>query len=155
MIGIKKNNGDIHAVSSRETAKVATKKVWKIFHFSERFVFDDDRRKNRVGPLAATRGILRAHVSDETATYHQQMTVLKTRPNRLELRGAFEDIKEISACRCGAYRGYLVALNREPASVRTIAAWLGVPTSKAIKILEDLEQIGLIERVDIPDFDKD
>lgn len=148
----RKPGGDIHTVSSKVTPKGITGKVWRIFNFESRFVLPDDVRKARKGPLEFMRGIINGGRDNNTATYFRQMEILRSRPNRLKLRGAFEDIKEIAAGRCGNFRGYLINSNWAPASNKVIATWLGVTTREATKILKQLGDIGLIERVDMPDL---
>lgn len=136
-----------------QAVKRGPKRVWHIFRFKERFELPDDVRYCRRSPLQYTRDYVGSGQDDEAISYQQQMSVLKSRANRLQLRGAFHDLKEIAANRSRCYRGYLLNAKFEPATTKKIAQWLGLGTRQAGKLLRELEDIGLIEQVDLPKFD--
>ena len=139
--------------AARKPAGRRAKYIWHIFRFQERFELSDDVRYCRRSPLLFTRDFVGSGQDDEAISYQQQMNVLKTRDNRLVLRGAFHELKEIAANRSRCYRGYLLDERFRPATERKISQWLNVDIKLARKILKDLADIGLIERVPVPQFD--
>ncbi len=141
------------AGNSRTVAARRTAKVWHIFRFQERFELPDDARYCRKSPLLYTRDYVGSGNDDESISYHQQICILRSRPNRLELRGVFAELREIAANRSRAYRGYLLDEKLQPASDKKVSQWLDLDIAKTKKILHDLTEIGLLERVELPDFD--
>ncbi len=140
---------------SKQGGKVAvgrTVKVWYIYRFKERYELRDDVRFSRKSPLLFTKDFVGSGTDDESIGFAQQMNILKMRPNRLQLRGAFGELKEIAANRSHIYRGYLLDEKLEPASDKKLALLLGLKVDDAKELLSELEEIGLLERVDVPDF---
>ena len=72
----KKTNGN------KKTRRKATKKVWHIFHFRERYELSEDMRMCRKSALMYTRDYAGAN-DDEATNFKQQMMMLKTKPNYL------------------------------------------------------------------------
>jgi hypothetical protein len=68
------------------------------------------------------------------------------------LRNCFEELKEIAANRSRAYRGYLLNERLQPAEIKRIAQWIGEDISTTKKLLSELESIGLIEKVNLPEI---
>ena len=128
-------------------------KVWHIYHFRERFELADDVRHCRKSPLLFTKDYVGTGQDDESISYHQQIASLKLRPNWLALRGAFHELKEIAANRSRCYRGYMLDEKFAPATETKISQWLGADAKATRTILAELQSIGLIERVDLPEFD--
>jgi len=62
-------------------------------------------------------------------------------------------VRNQAADRSRAYRGYLLNGKRAPAQIADICDWLGVKSLDARKILKRLEAVGLIERVELSEFD--
>ena len=52
-------------------------------------------------------------------------------------------------------REYLLNSKFEPASVKEIGRWLGVNEKQTEQIITELEDVGLLEQVDFPEFDRD
>ena len=132
--------------------KHARQKVWKIFRFEERFELPDDSRFCRKGPLLFTRDYVGSGADDESIGYAQQMNSLRLRPNRLQLKGAFHDLLGIAANRSRKYRGYLLDENLRPASLKKISLWLGINERECKKIMGEIEEVGMIIQVEMPDF---
>ena len=141
--------------SAKKTSSVKKRvvKVWHIFRFKQRFELPDDVRYKRVSPLAFTRDFVGSGQDDEAISYHQQMLFLRSMENYLELKGAFHELKGIAANRSRCYRGYLLDEVYRPASDEKISQWLGVSVKDAKRILKSLEQVILIDRVEVPEFD--
>jgi len=104
------------------------------------------------GPLLFCREAVSAG-DDDARDYRIQLEALRRYDNPLELHGAFIALRNQAADRSRAYRGYLLNGKREPAKLVDIRDWLSVPTPQVRKILKCLEAVGLIERVELPEFD--
>lgn len=127
-------------------------KVWVIFRFKERFELPDDSRFCRKGPLMFIREYVGSGQNDEAINYKRQITACKASPNRYTLLAVFGDLRDIAANYSRAFRGYILDEKFEPAGINKIAGWIGLSIKESGKILKELEQIGLIEKVPIPKF---
>lgn len=129
-------------------------KVWHIFRFAERYELPDDVRKNygRVSPLKYTKAFVGSGWDNESISFAQQLNLIRASNNRAILRNTFEELKEIAANRSRTFRGYLLDEKLKPAEIKRISQWIGEDIQTTKKILDELELIGLIERVDVPDF---
>jgi len=161
---VKKTTKKKRMVSKKAPAKKTTKrkvaaakkrsvKVWHIFRFEQRFELPDDVRYCRKSPLVYTRDFVGSGLDDESISYHQQVTALRSMSNFLQLKGAFHELKGIAANRSRCYRGYLLDEVFKPAGDEKISQWLCVNVKDGKKILKSLEQVGLVERVNVPKFD--
>ena len=129
-----------------------TKKVWHISRFRERYELPEDIRYDRKSPLLYTKDFVGSGSDDESCGYWQQLMAMRSKSNYLALRGAFSELKNIAGNKSKEYRGYLLDSNFEPASVKEIGRWLGVSEKKGRNIIEDLQDVGLLEYVGIPQF---
>ncbi len=127
-------------------------KVWHIYEFADRFELSEDTRACRKGPLLFCREAV-SNNDDDAKDYCLQLLALRRYDNHLELHGAFIALRNQAADRSRAYRGYLLNGKRAPAQIVDICDWLSVKTPEARKILKRLEAVGLIERVEMPEFD--
>lgn len=130
------------------------RKVWHITRFHQRYELPDDVRFDRKSPLLYTKDYVGSGTDDESCSYFKQMMELRTRPNWLELKGAFAELKNISANASKVYRGYLLDSNFQPASDEQIGSWLGLDSKESKELLIQLNQAGLIEQVTMPDFEQ-
>lgn len=128
------------------------KKVWHIFRFRQRFELPEDIRYDRKSPLQYTKDFVGSGNDDESCNYFNQIMALRAKSNYHCLRGIFSDLKNIAANKSKEYRGYLLTGSFEPASAREIGRWLGLSETKTKKILDVLSDVGLIEMVDLPNF---
>jgi hypothetical protein len=128
-------------------------KVWRIFRFQERFELPDDSRFCRKGPLMFIREYVGSGQNDEAINYKRQIAACKVSPHRHTLLAVFGDLREMAANYSRCFRGYILDERFEPASINKIAGWVGLNISEACKILKELEQIGLIEKISMPKFD--
>lgn len=133
--------------------KKRAKKVWRIFRFAQRFELPDDTRFCRRSPLIYVRDFVGSGLDDESINYKRQIIACKASPNRHKLLAVFFDMREIAANYSRCFRGYILDERFEPANVNKIAGWVGLNISETYKILKELEQIGLIEKVSLPEFD--
>lgn len=133
--------------------KKRARKVWRIFRFAQRFELPDDTRFCRRSPLIYIRDYVGSGLDDESINYKRQITACKASPNRHRLLAVFFDLREIAANYSRCFRGYILDERFEPASVNKIAGWVGLNISETCKILKELEQIGLVEKVTLPEFD--
>lgn len=127
--------------------------MWRIFRFQQRFELKEDVRFCRSGPLIFIREYVGSGQDDEAIKYKQQIAVCESAPNRCELLYVFWKLREIAANHSRAYRGYLLDERFEPANISKIAVWIGFEAKKTERIMRQLEQIGLIEYVSLPNFD--
>ncbi len=127
-------------------------KIWHIYEFDQRFELAEDTRVCRKGPLLYCREAV-SNSDDSTKDYRLQLLALRRYENHLELYGAFIALRNQAADRSRAYRGYLLNGRRQPAAIGDICDWLGVRPQEVRKILKQLQAVGLIERVELPQFD--
>jgi hypothetical protein len=133
--------------------KKAKKKVWHIFHFGQRYELPDDVRYCRVTALKYTMDFVSAD-DDEAISFQQQFDLLRSYKDCLAIKGAFRELKTMAANRSRCYRGYLLNEKLQPATTKRISQLLQVDEDMAAHYLEALEDVGLIERIPMPDFDE-
>ena len=143
----------VSAQSPRPARTKTVLKVWRVFRFEERFELPDNVRFCRQKPLQYIREYVGSGQDDESIAYKQQLAILRSRPNRAELFLAFYEIRENAANRSRCYRGYLLDENFKPASEKKIGLLLKLDYKAARRVLKELAEIGLIERVPVPEFD--
>ncbi len=137
---------------AKTKAKKPTKKVYHIFHFPERFEIKDKYGKFITHPLLFTRDFVGSGIDDESVHFVQQMMIARQSENYHILHSVFGELKTISANRSLKYRGYILE-GTKPVTKKIIAQLVKLPLEKCTEILNELEQIGLIEYVPLPDFD--
>lgn len=138
--------------TAKQTEK-KQKKAWHIFHFRERFELPDNVRFDRQRPLVYTRDFVGSGQDDESINFNQQMERLKSYPECLAIKGAFRELKTMAANRSITYRGYLLDEDFQPATTKRLAELLLISEKKADEYLKVLEDVRLIERVPLPDFE--
>jgi len=138
---------------SKKPRRKAVRKVWHIFRFEERFELSEDARVCRKGPLMYTREVVGSGSNDESTNYFRQLSFLRASTNRLKLRWMWDELKEIAANRSRCYRGYILDEKFAPASDKRISQWMEFELAETRKLLLELASIGLIEKVDIPQWD--
>ena len=137
-----------------KTKRKVVKKVWHIYHFAERYELPDDVRYCRKSPLLFTRDFVGTGQDDEAISYQQQMMALHhKKTNGFMLKGIFADLKNIAANRSRAYRGYMLDEKLHPANEKKISQWLRLDEKLTATVLKELADVGLIERVPLPEFD--
>lgn len=139
----------------KKKSKNKASKVWYVSRFRQRYELSEDVRYDRKSPLLYTKDFVGSGSDDESCAYWRQLMALRSKPNWLILRGAFAELKNMAGNTSKTYRGYLLNSNFEPASEKEIGRWVGVDEKQAAQIIADLEDVGLLERVDLPDFDGD
>ncbi|MGA1979484.1 MAG: hypothetical protein ABSG99_02810 [Sedimentisphaerales bacterium] len=133
--------------------KRRAKKVWRIFRFRQRFELPDNIRFDRQKPLIYIRYYVGSGQDDESINFKRQIAACKASQRRHILLAVFMDLLEIAANYSRAFRGYILDEHFEPAGIIKIAGWVGLEVKEAGKIFRELEQIGLIERILMPEFD--
>jgi len=136
-------------VRARRT-KAPTKKVYHIFRFTQRFEVKDKFGHYYEWPLEYRRDYV-APKTDEGVHYEKQLSLCDESPNMDALHTAYSKLVRIAAKKSKNYRGYILD-GYEPASRKLIAKWLKKEVVECKKILDELEQIGLIEYVPVPDY---
>lgn len=127
-------------------------KVFHISRFRERYELPDDVRLNRKSPLVYTKDFVGGGSDDESCAHWRQLIALRSKRNWLALRGAFAELKNVAGNMSKEYRGYLLDSQFRPASVKEIGRWLGVGEKKAQSLINELSDVGLLERVICPQF---
>ncbi len=135
--------------------KASKKKVLHISRFHQRYELSEDIRYDRKSPLLFTKDFVGSGSDNESCSYWKQLIELRSKPNWLEYRGAFAELKNIAGNTSKVYRGFLLNSNFGPASVREVGRWLGVNEKQASKIIAGLEEVGLLEWLDLPVFETD
>ena len=113
----------------------------------------DNVRFCRKGPLIYIRDYVGSGQDDESINYKRQITACEISPNRHILISVFSKLREIAANHSRCYRGYLLDERYESASMSKIAIWTGLKQHETMKIITELENIGLLENVPMPKFD--
>lgn len=148
-----KSTTQTKAKSPTRKTKNPANKVWHVFRFRERFELADDQRFCRKGPIIYARDYV-TPADDESCLYLEQIATLRRERDGLELEGAWSRLRAMASRRSRAYRGFLLNERFEPATTSELARTvLYVTPKRAEKILRTLEAIGLIERLDVPDWD--
>ena len=134
-----------------------TRKVWRIYHFQERYELPDDMRKCRMSSLEYTRDFVGDSGGDEAVSYHHQMNMLSNGDGLefAQLYGIYRLLVNMSAKRSRAYRGFLLDIDNEPLNDSQIAALLHVDRRKMPTIMRKLASAKLLEQVRLPIFDLD
>lgn len=133
-------------------------KVWHIREFEQRFEMDEDSRQCRQSALVFIRVLV--HSVDSVkypwcANYSEQISTLMAEPNGHVLHSVFIMLVKKASERYRRYRGFLLDGQMLPATNRDIARWTNLTVPEIKKVLKQLSKVGLIERVDLPEFDTD
>ena len=129
--------------------KTRVRKVWYIARFKERYEYRDDKHKQ--GSLEYTKSFVNANRDPESRHFIDQIEELKEKETWLRLEGIFNELMRRAADDTYQYRGYLLHQHK-PADAARIAVWLRCDVKICQRDLADLESVGLIEQVPLPDF---
>ena len=141
--------------ATKTKAVAKTKKVWRIFRFSERYEMPEDMRKCRVTALEFTRDFVGDAGGDEAVGYQHQFSMLSNGDGAEFSKhyGVYRQLVNMAAKRSRAYRGYLIDAKNQPLSNGQLGKLLNYKTMEMRKILRRLASVDLLERVDLPKFD--
>ena len=141
------------AAKKKSSSKV--KKVWRIFHFLERYEMPEDMRKCRVTALEFTRDFVGSGGGDEAVGYQYQFSMLSNGDGAeySKYYGVYRQLVNMAAKRSRAYRGYLIDAKNQPLTDGQLGKVLNYETKDMKKILRKLASVELLERVDLPEFD--
>ena len=139
----------------KQTRKNSAKKIWHIFRFTPRYEIAEKRDCWRKGPLLYTKQHVGSGNDAESIAVQKQLGEVKLHKDRHLLKSCYFELTEISANQPLCYRGFLIDGKFEPASTATIGLWLGLDKKTTDHVLKELSKTGLIERIDIPEFDPD
>ncbi len=142
------------ARNTKLNAGVTSDTVWKIFRFTERFELPDDVKRSRKSPLLYCRDYVGGGSDDESISYIKQLTELRSKPGWHTALAAFYLLRNVAANQGRGLRGYLVDGRFRPASLETMSLWLDLDNKVTAQVLATLEEVGLLERVTAPDFEK-
>jgi hypothetical protein len=139
---------------SRKAPKVGQATVWQIANW-ERWEPKEARRNVVVGPLTFVQLHVRGGYDVDTQQLEAQQVALLARKGGLEAWGVYTLLLKLAGNRSRNYRGYLLDHRNRPASARMIGELVHVPEAtvkKALAVLASPE-IGMMERVELPDFE--
>lgn len=132
-------------------------KVWRIFHFKERFELPDDMRGFRVSGLQYTKRFVGVAGGDEAVGYQNQFAMLQN-GDGLEaclLEGIYGMLVNLTAqnSRAKRERGYLIDADDKPLSDAQIGKLLNINARTMGKYLRLFETVKLLEKVEFEGFD--
>lgn len=129
----------------------ATAKAWRIFHFRERF---DMPGYCRNSGLHSTRDFVSAAASYEAARYIEQFGLLDN-GDGLELcmmQGLFRRLVHLTALHSKTRRSYLIDADDKPLTDSQIGKLFQINDRTMGKILQKFASVGLISKVELPEF---
>jgi hypothetical protein len=134
------------------TKKAAGKiKVWRIFHYKERYHFDTSGHSNperfQAGPPKFVKQFIGRGSDVETINFYKQKCTLKAHKLYDTLNTIYDELLELAAYQDENHRGYIVDGMQQPADVKTIASLLNRNINTVKKAIEILHNVGLIEQV--------
>jgi len=124
--------------------------VWHIFEFNERFELAKDKSKPS-RPTGKKGGLMYIQVPVGANDAAAHLEDIEFEENSCELFGAYVKLARQAAKRSRAFRGYLLTGQYKSASVVHISRWLNKTPEDTTKILEKLRQVGLLDRVPLPE----
>jgi len=139
------------------TAKTGSgKKVWRIFHFEQRFEMDDYRRQGGLDYVRMFVTATTVQKSNESTEFFQQLKELRFYyPDKYySFFGIFWTLASLTATREDWLRGYLLDGDLLPLSERKLAARLQISLKETRAALLALKRVGLIEYKPCPEFNK-
>ncbi len=133
--------------------KATQNKVWHIYQFVERYEIPAYVQGYRKGPMLYVKDFV--GISDDISySYHRQMEELKAKENRDELFFCYSALRNMAASMSVTYRGYLLDGKMKPASTEHLNKVMQRDNNKlAAAVLRTLKRIGLLEQVEMPDFE--
>jgi hypothetical protein len=130
-------------------------KVWRIFHFQQRYELPDDMRACRQSGLQYTKRFVGVAGGDEAVGYQSQFGMLQN-GDGLEsctLEGIYGRLVTMAAQHSRAKRGYLLDADDKPLSYVQIGKLLNINARTMSKYMRLFESVKLIEKVEMPEFD--
>lgn len=142
----------------RGTSKVPVapeRRVWRIFHFTERFELPEDIKICRKSGLQYTKRFVGVAAGDEAVGYHRQLGILCNGDGQevSMLKGLYGDLVDMAAEQSYAKRGYLLDADSQPLTSAQIAKLLNYKAPVMRRLLKRFESVKLLERVELPAFD--
>jgi len=136
------------------------KKVWRIFHFQQRFEMDEYRRQGGLDYIRMFVTATTSGKSNESTDFFQQLAELRHyySAQYYFYFGIFWALGRLTATKEDWLRGYLVDADLKPLNGNKIAARLQIDKKQNKQALAALKSVGLIEYIDCPQFthpDKD
>ena len=129
-------------------------KVWRIFHFRERFEPPELRSRCRQRGLVYIREPVNSTASDEAAAYQLQLKLLgaETGLDFWTAYGLYLQLVHLAAQWSAPYRGGLWFRPGEALSDSQLAKLLNADVGQLAKYLKVFSRVGLLEFVSITDF---
>jgi hypothetical protein len=136
--------------------KRAGRKVWRIFHFQERFEMDEYRRQGGLDYIRMFVTATTQTKSNESTEFFQQLKELRYfYPDMYySFFGIFWTLGTLTATREDWLRGYLLDGDLQPLSEGKLAARLQISLKETRAALNALKRVGFIELIPCPEFHK-
>lgn len=132
-----------------------TNKVWRIFHFEQRYEMPEDMKSNRKSGLNYTKRFVGTNGGDEAVGYQQQMGMLCNGDGQEAclLEGLYGKLVNMAAALSRAKRGYLIDADDKPLSAAQIGKLLNIKPPTMRKMIARFEKVKLLEHIEMPEFD--
>lgn len=132
-----------------------TKKVWRIFRFTERFELKDKDRHCRKTALLFSKRFVSDAAGQEAMWYFQQFAMLCNGSGEEEalLDGLYGKLINLASMHRREMRGYLLDVEGHPLSAAQIANMLNFKPQKMSQFLQRFQAVKLIEKTELPEFD--
>jgi len=131
-------------------------KVWRIFHFTQRYELPEDVKICRKSGLLYVKLFVGISAGDEAVGYEQQMQMCCNGDGQQSamIEGLYSKLVKMAGKHSYYRRGYLIDAAGEPLTVSGLAKILNFPPATMKKWIRRFEDVRLLERVDLPEFDK-
>lgn len=130
-------------------------KVWRIFHFEQRYELPEDMKSKRKSGLDYTKRFVGVNGGDEAVGYQQQMGMMAN-GDGLEsctLEGLYGKLVNMAASLSRAKRGFLLDAADQPLTAGQIGRLLKIQAPQMKKLIERFASVKLLERVELQEFD--
>lgn len=133
-----------------------SKKVWRIFRFTERYELPEDVKICRKSSLHYVKLFVGISAGDEAVGYEQQMAMMCNGDGQQSamIEGLYGKLVKMAGKHSYYRRGYLIDAAGEPLTVSMLARLLNFPQPTMKKWIKRFEQVRLLEKVEQPDFEK-
>ena len=137
-------------------AREAGAKVWRIYHFKERFEMDSYVRQGGLDYIRMFVTATTKDKSNESTAFLQQLEELEHYypEQRDAYEGRFWRIGRLTATQEDWLRGYLLDADQQPLSVAKVAARLHLSLPVMKQTVAALKRVGLLEEIDCPVFER-
>ena len=128
----------------------SSRKVWHFVRYQERFGVKT-KKSEQPGPPQFLAYVVNAWTGPR-GEVQQAMQLIRREKDFVLLLGGMYELLSWASNTEERFQGYLLSTDRRAATERTMAGWLGVKSRDIGRILKVLTAVGVLERLDLPDF---